>query len=207
MKIVLETEPRNLPALDITFVDKRIEKLLFNYRARNFPGTLDYAEQQRWLEHRRQVFTPEFLQGYAEEIQMLAQQYADDKEKVALLEASAADTAEDNVGSGFLNGDAPRCIANLLIIGDGMSFFCRPLWDCFCCLGAIKLNYQLVAAGHFCQCCFCFYEWKRTDLRHHIQLFNRHLYTLLNLPQQSPVAPYAAVEHTQARTQSRHRES
>lgn len=49
MKIVLETEPRNLPALDITFVDKRIEKLLFNYRARNFPGTLDYAEQQRWL--------------------------------------------------------------------------------------------------------------------------------------------------------------
>lgn len=36
MKIVLETEPRNLPALDITFVDKRIEKLLFNYRARNF---------------------------------------------------------------------------------------------------------------------------------------------------------------------------
>lgn len=37
MKIVLETEPRNLPALDITFVDKRIEKLLFNYRARNFP--------------------------------------------------------------------------------------------------------------------------------------------------------------------------
>ncbi|WP_250910094.1 hypothetical protein [Escherichia coli] len=29
-----------------------------NYRARNFPGTLDYAEQQRWLEHRRQVFTP-----------------------------------------------------------------------------------------------------------------------------------------------------
>ncbi len=56
-------------------------------RARNFPGTLDYAEQQRWLEHRRQVFTPEFLQGYAEEIQMLAQQYADDKEKVALLKA------------------------------------------------------------------------------------------------------------------------
>ena len=36
---------------------------------------------------------------------------------------------------------APRCIANLLIIGDGMSFFCRPLWDCFSCLGAIKLNH------------------------------------------------------------------
>lgn len=63
MKIVLETEPRNLPALDITFVDKRIEKLLFNYRARNFPGTLDDNEQQRWLEHRRRVFTPEFYKA------------------------------------------------------------------------------------------------------------------------------------------------
>ena len=48
---------------------------------------VDYAEQQRWLEHRRQVFTPEFLQGYADELQMLAQQYADNKEKVALLKA------------------------------------------------------------------------------------------------------------------------
>lgn len=86
MKIVLETEPRNLPALDITFVDKRIENCC-SIIERNFPGTLDYAEQQRWLEHRRQVFTPEFLQGYADELQMLAQQYADDKEKVALLKA------------------------------------------------------------------------------------------------------------------------
>lgn len=87
MKIVLETDPRNLPALDVTFVDKRIEKLLFNYRARNFPGTLDEAEQQRWLEHRRQVFTAEFLQQYANELQMLSQQYADNKEKLVLLKS------------------------------------------------------------------------------------------------------------------------
>jgi len=87
MKILLETEPRNLPALDITFVDKRIEKLLFNYRARNFPGTLDDDEQQRWLEHRRQVFTPEFLQAYADELQMLYQQYAEDKAKLTLLKS------------------------------------------------------------------------------------------------------------------------
>ncbi len=87
MKIVLETEPRNLPALDITFADKRIERLLFNYRARNFPGTLDENEQQRWLEHRRNVFTPEFLQAYADELQVMYQQYADDSEKQALLKA------------------------------------------------------------------------------------------------------------------------
>jgi exodeoxyribonuclease-1 len=87
MKIVLETDPRNLPALDITFVDNRIEPLLFNYRARNFPGSLDEAEQQRWLEHRRQVFTPAFLQRYAEELQTLFQEYADDKGKQALLKS------------------------------------------------------------------------------------------------------------------------
>ena len=87
MKILLETDPRNLPALDITFADGRIEKLLFNYRARNFPGTLDEEEQQRWLAHRREIFTPEFLQRYAEELQALFQQYEGDSEKQALLKA------------------------------------------------------------------------------------------------------------------------
>ncbi|WP_039058562.1 exodeoxyribonuclease I [Enterobacter sp. Bisph1] len=87
MKILLETEPRNLPALDITFADARIEKLLFNYRARNFPGTLDENEQQRWLQHRRNVFTPEFLQQYADELQALFQQYDGNAEKQALLKS------------------------------------------------------------------------------------------------------------------------
>ena len=87
MKIVLATDPQNLPALDITFADKRIEKLLFNYRARNFPGTLDENEQQRWLQHRRNVFTPEFLQAWAEELEALYQQHAGDNEKLALIKA------------------------------------------------------------------------------------------------------------------------
>ncbi|SFU05579.1 Exodeoxyribonuclease I subunit C [Kosakonia arachidis] len=87
MKILLETEPRNLPALDITFADGRIEKLLFNYRARNFPGTLDENEQQRWLQHRRNVFTPEYLQQYADQIQALFQQHDGNSEKQALLKA------------------------------------------------------------------------------------------------------------------------
>ncbi len=68
-------------------MDKRIEKLLFNYRARNFPGTLSEQEQARWLAHRRDVFTPEFLQAYAQELEMLYNQYESDKEKTALLKA------------------------------------------------------------------------------------------------------------------------
>lgn len=87
MKIVLATDPQNLPALDITFADKRIEKLLFNYRARNFPGTLDENEQQRWLQHRRNVFTPEFLQAWAQELEALYQQHAGDSETLALIKA------------------------------------------------------------------------------------------------------------------------
>ena len=87
MKIVLETEPRNLPALDLTFADARIEKLLFNYRARNFPGTLDEQEQMRWLEHRRDVFTPEFLQAYMQQLEALYAQYEGNSEKLTLLKA------------------------------------------------------------------------------------------------------------------------
>ncbi|STI47241.1 exodeoxyribonuclease I [Escherichia coli] len=60
-------------------------------------GRWDYAEQQRWLEHRRQVFTPEFLQGYAEEIQMLAQQYADDKEKSGAVKSALAVRGRDRL--------------------------------------------------------------------------------------------------------------
>lgn len=85
MRIVLQTEPQNLPALDITFADKRIEKLLFNYRARNFPGTLDETEQQRWLEHRREVLSQEALQAYAQELEALYNLHESDKKKTALL--------------------------------------------------------------------------------------------------------------------------
>lgn len=34
------------------FDDPRLEELLFRYRARNYPGTLGEAEQERWLAHR-----------------------------------------------------------------------------------------------------------------------------------------------------------
>ena len=34
------------------FDDPRLDEILFRYRARNFPQTLDDAEQERWLSHR-----------------------------------------------------------------------------------------------------------------------------------------------------------
>ncbi len=63
-----QTAPANLPALDLTFDSPRVAKLLFRYRARNFPGTLDDAEQQRWLQHRREVLNPDKVQSFLMEL-------------------------------------------------------------------------------------------------------------------------------------------
>ena len=41
-----------LEAQRASFDDPRLEELLFRYRARNFPETLNEDEQARWLEHR-----------------------------------------------------------------------------------------------------------------------------------------------------------
>lgn len=87
MKIILETAPQNLPALDLTFNDSRLEPLLFRYRARNFPGTLDDAEQRRWLLHRQEVLNPERVQRYVQQLEELYNLHEGDKEKMALLKA------------------------------------------------------------------------------------------------------------------------
>ncbi|MFS2224617.1 exodeoxyribonuclease I [Pantoea sp. B65] len=87
MNIILQSDPVNLPALDLSFNDKRIEKLLFRYRARNFPGTLDDAEQQRWLQHRRDALNPERVQNYLQELESLFNLHEGDQEKVAQLKA------------------------------------------------------------------------------------------------------------------------
>ncbi len=44
--------PEALSAARPAFTDARLDELLFRYRARNFPATLNEAEQQQWHEHR-----------------------------------------------------------------------------------------------------------------------------------------------------------
>ncbi|CCG87666.1 exodeoxyribonuclease I [Erwinia piriflorinigrans] len=87
MNIVRQTAVENLPALDLTFNDARIEKLLFRFRARNFPGTLNDAEQHSWLQHRREMLNPERVQGYVQELEMLFNQYEGDQAKQGQLKA------------------------------------------------------------------------------------------------------------------------
>ncbi|XOD70384.1 MAG: exodeoxyribonuclease I [Sodalis sp. (in: enterobacteria)] len=87
MNIVLATAPENLSALDISFVDPRLKPLLFRYRARNFPNTLDYDEKSRWLEHRKSRFTQSRMESYMQCLETLCLSYAGDGKKLQLLHA------------------------------------------------------------------------------------------------------------------------
>jgi len=87
MSIIRGTDPINLPALDISFVDRRLEPLLFRYRARNFPQTLDDDEQQRWLAYRKEVFSADKLQPYVETLERLYTEHQDNENHLRLLKA------------------------------------------------------------------------------------------------------------------------
>jgi exodeoxyribonuclease-1 len=67
-------------------------ELLFRYRARNHPQTLDAAERGRWNDYRRQRLLGESglgEQGMAEyraQLETLAAEHVDAPEKLALLQ-------------------------------------------------------------------------------------------------------------------------
>ena len=54
MDLVREAEPENLALLSIPFEDPRLEEMLFRYRARNWPETLNEDEQDQWQDYRQQ---------------------------------------------------------------------------------------------------------------------------------------------------------
>lgn len=99
MKIIQQTKPQNLPALDLTFNDGRVKELLFRYRARNYPKTLDDTEQRRWLQHRRNVLNAERVQNYLLQLEALYNLHEGDQEKTALLKA-LFDYGKQLVGEG-----------------------------------------------------------------------------------------------------------
>ena len=57
MELIREAEPENLSDLSIPFEDNRLEEMLFRYRARNWPETLNEAEQEEWQHYRQQRLT------------------------------------------------------------------------------------------------------------------------------------------------------
>ena len=87
MDIIRETAPQNLPALDLSFEDKRMKELFFRYKARNYPSTLSYDEQQRWLQHRRDYFTEARITDYLQQIQLLMDVHHEDEKRCQQLKA------------------------------------------------------------------------------------------------------------------------
>lgn len=87
MNIIRSTLPENLPALDLSFNDERIPELLFRYRARNWPATLTHSEQQRWLNHRKEIFTSVRLEEYLLQLNQFAEQYENEPDKLSLVKA------------------------------------------------------------------------------------------------------------------------
>lgn len=53
MEIVRRSSPDELAELGLLFDDGRLSEMLFRYRARNYPQTLDEKEKQNWLDFRR----------------------------------------------------------------------------------------------------------------------------------------------------------
>lgn len=77
MDNIRQTKPGALSQQDWPFKDQRLTEMLFRYRARNYPGTLDASESERWqgerlqrLQHPsddRQLNPESFAQVLAEE--------------------------------------------------------------------------------------------------------------------------------------------
>lgn len=88
---VRATPPELLGAREFDFRDARLPELLFRYRARNWPATLDTAEAIRWKAYRRQrllgddALSEQTLPQYFAQIAELREQHAGDSEKLALL--------------------------------------------------------------------------------------------------------------------------
>ncbi len=90
---VLETSPDGLAALSDNTQHIGLRSLLFRYRARNFPETLDDSEMTRWQHHRRSRLTDSdspasiTMEAYLLTLEQLAHEYSDDPNKQAILRA------------------------------------------------------------------------------------------------------------------------
>jgi exodeoxyribonuclease-1 len=112
---VRATPPGQLGSREFGFGDERLAELLFRYRARNWPHTLDAAEQQRWDEYRRRRLDSDCglsecsFEMYAQEIAALRVQHAGDGDRQVLLDQLQAwgQTLRSQLGQASSPPDGP----------------------------------------------------------------------------------------------------
>lgn len=86
MEIIRASDPNKLGFLDLTYDDTRIPKLLFRYRARNFPHTLSEQEQLQWQSHCRHYFESN-IDSYMLNLENLVHEHESDSKKIAILKS------------------------------------------------------------------------------------------------------------------------
>ncbi|CAH0526027.1 exodeoxyribonuclease I [Vibrio hippocampi] len=86
MEIIRQTSAEQLVGLDISYSDERIAPLLFRYRARNYPWTLNEQEQHQWAMHCQQTFELGW-DDYLLNLENLVHQHESDEHKIKILKA------------------------------------------------------------------------------------------------------------------------
>jgi len=99
MNAIHDTNPQALGAQSWNFKDKRLPEMLFRYRARNYPETLNAEEQARWLAHcRDRLIEGESghltFKAFHAEIEQLRSEMEPDGQKMKLLNEVAAFASE-----------------------------------------------------------------------------------------------------------------
>lgn len=88
---VRKTDGKKLAESTFLFADQRLQELLFRYRARNFPETLQEEEQHQWEEFRFQRLNEKLCEGYIDlesyhcKIDELALKYGDGTKEREIL--------------------------------------------------------------------------------------------------------------------------
>ncbi|NHI00497.1 exodeoxyribonuclease I [Oceanimonas sp. MB9] len=88
MALVRNSRPEALAELPLQFSDARLPELLFRYRARNYPHTLNEQEWQRWRLHCQDRLSAE-AEPYMHRLEQLVLDHQDDEPRLALLQAVA----------------------------------------------------------------------------------------------------------------------
>ncbi|WP_386686172.1 exodeoxyribonuclease I [Lonepinella sp. MS14437] len=82
--ILRTLSPEQLANHGLTFEDKRVEQLLFHYRARHYFKTLNRTEQLQWERYRRRKLEKSAV-DFEQKMQNLIDEYSNDEKKLQLL--------------------------------------------------------------------------------------------------------------------------
>ncbi|MDH5446235.1 MAG: exodeoxyribonuclease I [Gammaproteobacteria bacterium] len=90
MSRIHDTNPEELAAQTFSFQDKRLPEMLFRFRARNYPETLNEQEQAEWLEHcRARLMNGEAghfnFEAFRTELAELRDELAEEETKLQIL--------------------------------------------------------------------------------------------------------------------------